>query len=138
MFRKDLLNRLEQIFQLEKTTLLAPSIEFEQNTLFVEVIESRARMSGDDGGRETAKVIGNITVYSQDNVLTYGFFTKAIERADPALTRPFIFFDVDVDLPQSQARIQNIHERRTSFVFLYDSQYDPNRGELTELEFTED
>ncbi len=138
MFRKDLQTRLQKIFQMGKTTYLAPSNEFEQNTLFVEVLHARPRVNSAMGGRETAKVEGTLTVFSQDNVMPFGFITKAIERADPSQTAPFLFHDIDVDLASSPARAQNIHERRTSFVFLYDSQFDPNKGSLTEIEFTED
>lgn len=137
MFRKDLQRRLEQIFGIEKTTFLAPSDEFEQDTMFIDVISSSPRLSNASGGRETAKVSGTITVFSQDNRLPYGFFNKAIERADPELTNPLFFFDIDTDIGSSPARTQNIHERRVSFVFLYDAQYDPNRGELTSLEITD-
>lgn len=134
MFRKDLQRRLEAIFQIEKSTLLAPSLQFEQDTLFIQIDQANPRVCSKDGGRETAKVVGSLTVFSQDNRMPFGFFTKAIERADPELTRPFLFLDIDVDLASSPARVQNIHERRTSFVFLYDSQYDPNRGALTSIE----
>jgi len=135
MFRKDLMRRLEAIFQLDKTTMLASSEAYEQDTLFVEILSSRSRVSGANGGRETAKVTGNIVIFSQDDRLPYGFFTKRIEQASAELTKPLFFFDIDVDDVGSPARTQNLHERRTSFIFLYDSQYDPDRGSLTNVTF---
>lgn len=130
MFRKDLQRRLEAIFGIPKTTFLAPSGEApEQNTMFIEVSASNARVGG---GRETARVEGTLVVFAQGDALPFGFFNKAIERADPALTKPLFFFNIDTDVPGD--RMQNIHERRTSFVFLYDAQYDPNQGSITELE----
>lgn len=137
MFRKDLQDRLEKIFGIEKTTFLSPSDKFEQDTLFIDILETRPRMSSAKGGRETAMVTGMLTVYSQDNKLPFGFFAKAIERAEKETVRPFFFFDVDADVPNSPARQVNIHERRTSFTFLYDSQYDPSRGQMTSLVFGE-
>lgn len=136
MFRADLKRRLEGIFDFEKTTYNAVSEEYEQDTLFIEIAYSRSRVSGKDGGRETARVGGTIVVYSQDNRLTYGFFIKRIEQAAAELKAPLFFYDIDVDDPASPAREINIHERRTSFVFLYDSQYDPDKGSLTELDLT--
>lgn len=137
MFRKDLQRRLEKIFGLEKSTFLAPSDQFEQDTLFIEIETANTRLAGNDGGRETCVVAGSLVVFSQDNKMPFGFYAKAIERADAETKRPLFFHDVDVDLVTSPARMQNIHERRASFVFKYDSQYDPNRGQLTELEFEE-
>lgn len=137
MFKKDLQDRLEKIFGLDKSTYLAPSTSFEQDTLFIQIDTASPRVTGMQSGRETAKVMGSLTVYSQANRLPFGFFNKAIERATPELTKPFFFYDIDVDLASSPAREQNIHERRTSFVFLYDAQYDPNRGELTDFELQE-
>lgn len=137
MFRKDLQNRFEQIFALGKTTFLAPSEEFEQDTLFIEIESVSPRVSNAGGGKQTAKVVGNVTVFAQDNNLPYGFFNKAIERADPELTSPLFFYDIDTDIAASPARTQNIHERRASFVFLYEGQYDPNKGELTSLSLEE-
>lgn len=136
MFRKELIRRLELIFGMKKTTMDAPSDEFEQDTLFVEVTFANSRISGKGGGRQTARVVGKLTVFSQDNKMPFGFFSKQIEQSMGELTRPFNFYDIDIDDPTSQARLQNIHERSISFVFLYDSQYDPDKGELTSLETT--
>lgn len=133
MFKKDLLRRLEIIFDFAKTTFDAPSEEFEQDTLFIEIAFARPRMSNKSGGLETAKVVGSLIVYSQDNRLAYGTFSKRIEQAPPAIKRPFFFYDIDTDDASSPARERNIHERRLSFVFLYESQYDPDKGQLTTL-----
>lgn len=139
MFRNDLRDRLENIFQFKKTTFDAPSEEYEQETLFIEIEACRPRVSGKAGGLQTARVVGNLVCYSQDNKLTYGYFIKAIEQAtirDRTLTAPFFFYDIDVDLAESPARMVNIHERRVSFIFFYSSQYDPDKGELSDIEFT--
>lgn len=133
MFRSDLKRRLDKIFQFRKTTFDDYSDEFEQDTLFIEVELSRPKISGKDGGLQTARVVGSLVVFSQDNKLPFGYMAKQIEKADPALKANLHFYDIDSDRPDSQARLQNIHERRTSFVFLYDSQYDPDKGEITSL-----
>ncbi len=135
MFRSDLTRRLEGIFGID-ATFDEVSDEYEQDRIFIEVEVSRSRVSNANGGIETARVVGSIVVYSQANKLPFGFFSKKINNADPELTKPLFFYDIDVDLPDSPARLMNIHERRTSFVFLYNSQYDPSKGELTSLETT--
>lgn len=133
MFRKDLMRRMEAIFGMDKTTMLASSETYEQDTLFIEILSSRSRVSGVNGGRETARVIGTIVVFSQEDRLPYGFFIKRIEQAAAELKAPLFFYDIDVDDVESPARLQNLHERRCSFQFLYDSQYDPDRGSITSL-----
>lgn len=133
MFRKDLIRRLELIFGMPKTTMLAASDSYEQDTLFVEILSSRSRTSGAAGGSETARVVGSLLIYSQEDRLPYGFFAKRIEQAPADLKAPLFFYDSDVDVVDSPAREVNLHERRTNFTFFYNSQYDPDRGQLTSL-----
>lgn len=135
MFRKELQEKLKAIFGFEKVTLSAPSDAFEQDTLFVQIDQPNTRTSE---GKVFAKVYGQLIVYSQDDKLTYGFFNKRIEKADANLTKDFFFYDTDVNVENSQARFQNIHERRASFVFFFTAQYDPKLGELTTLELEEE
>lgn len=135
MFKTDLEKRLRIIFDFKKTTFLAPSESFEQDTLFITILSSKTRVLNKNNGAIAAKVTGSLTVFSQDNKLTYGYFNKRIEAADPIYTKGLFFSDIDIDDPASPARLQNIHERISNFTFLYDSQYDPSKGELTELEF---
>lgn len=136
MFKNNLQKRFERIFGFSKVTFLAPDYEApEQDTLFIEITAVKPRMSTGNGGRETATVNGAAIVFSQDNRLPFGFFAKRVEQANVDDTKD-LFFQTEEDLAASPARLQNIHERRVPFVFLYDSQYDPDRGELTDLEFS--
>ena len=133
MFKADLKARMQRIFQLGKTTYNAPSMEApEQDTLFIDITEVRPRMANAGGGRQTAKVVGAVVVFSQAERTPFGFFSKRVEQADAADTAN-LFFQSEVDIPNSPARIVNLHERRVPFVFLYVSQYDPSRGELTSI-----
>lgn len=136
MFRNDLKRRLCAIFEVKNTTYDAPSDSYEQDTLFIHVSKSTTRVSDQKKGRQTAKVEGTLTMYSQDNRLPFGFFNKRIENAEHQYTDNLFFFDIDVDVETSEARMQNIHERRVGFIFLYDDQYDPERGQLTSVEFS--
>lgn len=135
MFRKDLMRRLETIFETP-ITLDAPSDDYEQDKIFVEITYARPRISNANGGREIARVVGSLIMFSQGDRLTYGFFSKQIEKSAGAVRAPLFFYDIDVDDPASPARLMNIHERRVSFVFLYDSQFDPDKGSLTELDLS--
>lgn len=132
MFRKDLKRRLEAIFDFKKSTFNAPSESYEQDTLFISVQNAKCSVKAN---REVAYVNGVITVFSQGDRLPYGFFKKRLQSASGDLTKP-LMFEAETDDDQSPARLQNIHERRVPFVFLYDAQFDPSQGELTSLEFS--
>jgi hypothetical protein len=136
MFRSELKSKLSQIFGFPKTTFDAPNLNsvngsFEQDTLFIEVNETNARIHE---GKSTARVLGSLVVFSQMEKLPFGFFNKKIEQAGNNLTKDFFFFDIDLNPISSPARYQNIAERRLRFVFLYSSQYDPSQGQITSLE----
>lgn len=130
MFRKELKRRFELIFGVKKTTFDAPSESYEQDTLFISIENAKTSVGSNT---QRAYVNGAITLFSQDDRLPYGFFKKRIEQADKSLTKQ-LFFETEIDDNQSPARLVNIHERRCNFVFLYDSQYDPSQGALTDLE----
>jgi hypothetical protein len=130
VFRKELAHRLEKIFGLPKTTFDQPSESYEQDVLFVDVTSSHDRVTGK---KICARAEGFLTVFAQVDKLPFGFFTKRIEKADPALTADFFFYDVDTNPPSSPARRQNIQERRCRFVFLHSEDYDPNKGRLNDV-----
>ncbi len=129
MFKKDLERRLKAIFGFEKVSFNAPEkFAMEQDTMFVEVDLVRPRPYGKD--KISCRVSGKLVVYSQDERMPYGFFSKRVEQANHDDTKPF-FFDREIDA--GEPRYQNIHERQLDFMFLYDTQYDPDRGSLTEI-----
>lgn len=133
MFRAELAEKLSQIFGFKKTTYDAPSPgTFEQDTLFIEINEANSRVTE---GKTFSKVTGAIVCFSQMEKLPFGFFNKKIQQASPTLTKSFFFFDIDLNPANSPARVQNITERRSRFVYLYSGQYDPDHGELNGLEF---
>lgn len=139
MFRKDLERRLKAIFGFKKVTFSSPADDsaigtFEQDCAFIEISDckSSARF-----GSAKAKVECTMRTFTQDDKMPYGFLTKRIQQADADLTAPLFFYDIDTNVASSPARIQNIHERRTRFVFLYSEQYDPDQGEMTSIDLEE-
>lgn len=136
MFRKDLERRLSEIFGFDKTTFDAFKPDTpEQDTLFISILHARSKVG--DKSRETARVSGDLVTFSQIGKLPYGFFAKKIERASVDAKRGLNFYEIDVDIQNSPARFRNIHERRCSFVFLYDAQHDPARGTLNSLTWSQ-
>lgn len=134
MFKKEMQAKLKTIFGIEKVTFDEPSESFEQDCIFIEILDCK---SNTGQGIATSKVRGNLSIYSQKGKLPFGFFNKKIQQADSKDTGAFFFYDVDVELQNSQSRLIDIAERRASFVYLYSGQYDPNQGQITSLEFDE-
>lgn len=130
MFKKELTERLKNIFEIKKVSFDEPSDSYEQDVLFVSVSNSRERVSKD---KVTARVDGILRIYTRNDKLLYGFFTKAIERAK-ASDKDNLFFFGEQDVQSSPARMINLQERIINFNFLFSTQYDPDKGELTSLE----
>lgn len=128
MFKKDLLGKLKRIFGVSKTTFNAPDYEApEQDCLFIEIESVRPRMTNKAGSQETAIVNGKLILFAQADRAPYGFFAKRIARADASDVRN-LFFEREDSPPSSPARFQNLVELNVTFTFLYDAQYDPERG----------
>ena len=130
MFKKKLKKDLQEIFGVKNVTFNEMSEDYEQEKLFVNCSTINPRISSD---KMSCRVEGSITVFAQDNKLPFGFFSKKIELAKNEFKKDFFFFDIDLDVASSPARIQNIHERRVSFIYIYQDQFDPSKGELTSL-----
>ncbi len=144
------MDKLQKIFGIPKATMLAPDYDApEQDTLFITVEDSVSKAGGKTSN-VTARVKGFLTVFSQAMLsevqksngeadkamrLPLGYFTKRIHQADYALTKDF-FFERERDVVGSPARVQNLHERQVPFTYLYSAQYDPDRGEMTDITFT--
>lgn len=131
MFRKELRDKLIKIFGIPKTTYDDPSESYEQDTLFISMSDAKPRITS---GVLTCEVKGTLTIYCQKEKLHYGFFSRAIERAS-MFTGRFFFNNIDTDIENSGARMNNIHEIRCNFIYLYEGKFDPAKGELTSVEF---
>lgn len=126
----DIKNRLEKIFGIKRVSFDTPedTKDIEQDVLFVTIDDAQSRPSE---GVVKSRVSGTLRIYSQIEKIPIGFFSKRIDRADPELTKPFFFFDVEQVVPI----YQSISERSARFLFLHTAQYNPPRGTITELEF---
>jgi hypothetical protein len=130
MLETELTTRLHGIFDLTGgVTLDSPGETKEQDTLFVKIDECKSRIRE---ARHSARVLGQIIVFSNHQKLPLGFFAKQIEAADPSLTKDFFFFEME----ESIGGLMNLCERSCKFVFLFDDQYNPELGEINEVELT--
>lgn len=98
----------------------------EQECMFIDVEEGQVRIKD---AKATAKVIGKIRIFANSDKIPYGYLTKKIAEANPSDTANLFFHGFE----SNHGAYLNIAERSLSFVYLFESQYDPNMGEITEL-----
>lgn len=131
MFEKALAEKFKTIFDFKKVRYDRPSEETpEQQTLFVQIDESRAIIKSK---KQLTRVAGQATVFAEAEQLPFGYFAKRIAKADTDLTKDLFFFEVD----QNTRQFVNIVQRSFSFVFFFNSQYDPDVGIINEVTFEE-
>lgn len=126
MFEKALEQNLRSIFGIKKITFDAPSESNEQDVLFIEISVSNNTIKD---GEQIARVAGKLTMFSQNDKLPFGFFSKKIHEAKTSWTKPFFFHDME----ENSNRYANICERRVGFVYFFNSQYDPDLGTMNSI-----
>lgn len=72
---------------------------------------------------------GRLTIFSQNDKITYGFFMKKINEAKPDWTKPFFFFDFE----ENSRLIGNVCERTVGFEYFFNGQYDPDLGNINSI-----
>ena len=127
MFETELKEKFQKIFELKKVTFDAPGESNEQDCLFIEVEHSKNVIKD---GVVKAMVSGNCLMYSQNEKLPFGFFSKAIKQADQSLTKDLFFYEIE----SNNQRYRNLIKRGFSFVYFFSSQYDPKIGSITSVE----
>jgi hypothetical protein len=131
MFEKSLSEKLKKIFDFKKVTFSTPSDSQEQETLFINVERANSYIKE---GRQISRVNGKLTVFANSDKLPYGYFSKCLEKASALDTKDLYFFDLE----ENAGTYQNISERSMGFMFLYNSQYDPEIGSITSLEVNDE
>ena len=130
MFENELSEKFKRIFQLNKVSYAEPGESREQECLFVDV--SLAKTNFKDR-RVFGKVEGQAVFYAQSDKVKFGFFAKQIANADPNDTKDLFFSDFE----ENSKTYLNLVQRSFSFVYFFNSQYDPDIGTITGIEFTE-
>lgn len=130
MFENSLEEKFKKLFKVKKVTFDQPSESREQDVLFLEVDDPNFTIKD---GRAIAKIMGSAQMFGRNDSLTFGFFQKAIQEADNDLTKDLYFYDVDINTKY----YRNLVGRSFSFIYFFDSQYDPDIGNIDELTFEE-
>ena len=123
--------QLRRILDFNIVKFDKPSESHEQECVFVSVETSKNTIKD---GVQIAKVTGKIHVYAPANKLPYGYFSKKINEADLADTAPYFFYDFEHNTDQ----YFDIDERIMSFVYFFNSQYNPALGTITSVAYTGD
>lgn len=126
MFEKKLAEQLKRIFAMAKVTYDRPGESQEQEALFIEISAARCRVKD---GRQISRATGTIHIFSQLEKIPFGYIAKCVAAADPADTAGLFFYNFE----ENKGTFRNIAERSADFLFLYDSQYDPNLGTLNQV-----
>ena len=129
MFEKELESKFRQIFSVKKVTFNAPGESMEQNCLFIEVENPRCTIKN---GSARARVSGSAFLFGENDKLPFGFFAKAIKEADTSLTKDLFFYEIEAN----NSTYLNLVKRSFSFIYFFNSQYDPPAGTITSVETT--
>lgn len=129
MFEKELEQKFRRIFGIDKITYSEPGESQEQGCLFVSIENCNPTIKD---GLALARVTGNAFVFAPSDKMPFGFFGKAIKKADPKDTKDLFFFDIE----KNEQRFQNIIQRGFSFQYFYRGQYDPEIGTINEINIT--
>lgn len=128
MFESNLKKDLMAIFKVKDVSFDQPSDKREQGKLFVTVDDAQCTISPPN---EVAKVTGTAVMFGTNDKMTFGFFHKAIQNADPKISKRFFFHDFE----SNTKTFQNLVQRGFSFVYFFHGQYDPDQGSITSIEF---
>lgn len=128
MFEAQLKEDLQIIFKPEKVTYQQPSDVKEQSVLFINV-EQPTPTFRDKVAR--FRVTGKCTMFANSEKLTFGYFARCIAGASKELHARFHFSEIDANTKY----YQNLVQRDFSFVYFYETEYDPDTGTLESVEF---
>jgi hypothetical protein len=130
VFEKSLVAKLKRIFDVKKVTLDLVSASKEEEVIFIEVESANNRIKD---GNQISKVTGKLRIFANSDKLPYGYLSKKIAEAKPDDTKDLFFYDFE----ENKGTIENICERSLSFIYLFNSQYNPDMGTITELTLEE-
>ncbi len=126
MFEAVLLTKFKKVFEVDRARYDSPVHDApEQDTLFIEIDEAKSSIKN---GKALAKVKGKATIFAQNDKLPFGFFAKRI-AAHPDDTLDLFFYDIE----ENTRLHNNLVQRGFSFIYFFNSQYDPAIGTLTSV-----
>lgn len=129
MFEQELADKFKRIFGVSKVTYDTPGESREQDCLFIEIENARNEIKD---GKAIGMATGNGVIFQKNQAIPFGFFSKAIAKADSSLTKDLFFFDIEANTQ----RYRDLVQRGFSFTYFFNSQYDPSIGTITSVTTT--
>lgn len=127
MFENSLKEKFETIFEISKVTYDQPGESKEQECLFINVEKCLNKVVD---GHFYCRVRGKGFVFAQAGKIPFGYFSKKINKSDPALTKDLHFSEIE----ESENLYENIVQRSFTFVYFFNSQYNPVVGNIEDIE----
>lgn len=129
MFETALIEKFNRIFDM-KVSLDLSKIKFsdvgysgEQDCIFVEVNSSYNQIST---GRARAKIVATAKVFANADKLPFGYFSKKLAAAKVGDLNDIFFYNFE----DNSNLFLNVVQRTFSFVYFFDSQYNPALGTI--------
>lgn len=129
MFEKPLEEKFKRIFDVKKVSYDQPSDSEEQDTIFINIETSKNTIKDT---AQISRVIGQGIIFGQANKLKFGFLSKKI-AASIEDTKLLYFYDIE----ENDKLFNNVVQRSFSFVYFFNSQYDPDKGTIEQIDFEE-
>lgn len=126
MMEERIKSKLSSIFGM-RAKLEAVGEHQEQDVMFISLSRNRSTFKGSN---ISYRIEGDVTIYTQINKIPIGFFNKKIDLANADDKSSFFFFNIDEN---NQYSIQNLCEKKLSFIYIDQEQFDPSKGQITEL-----
>ncbi len=126
MFRKELIAKFQRIFDMEKCTFDSPGEDPEQEKIFIAIEDAKVDVKD---GRVVGRARGKLVIYALNTKLPFGYMLKQIKKGAADDTKDLFF----TDLEENSNGYRNLVQRGASFVYFFNSQYDPETGSITSM-----
>lgn len=118
---------LAVVFKPIKISFGQPSDIKEQECLFINIEETQVRFKKK---LKRYRVEGKCLMFAQADKMPVDYFATHIFEMPKALQARFFFSEIDANTKY----YQNLVQRDVSFVYFYETEYDPNTGTIESVE----
>lgn len=99
----------------------------EQECLFISIEDNQVRFKKK---LKRYRLEGRLTMFAQSDKMPVDYFATRIFEMPKALQARFFFSEIDANTKY----YQNLVQRDVSFIYFFETQYDPDTGTITSVE----
>lgn len=114
------------VFKPQKVTFGQPSDIKEQQVLFINIEETKTTFKKK---KKRYRIEGKATMFAQSDKMPADYFGTCIMESPKAINARFFFSEIDANTKY----YQNLVQRDVSFIYFYETQYDPETGLITSV-----